>query len=97
MIDKDQILLLLKEYKKNSSQKFGITKMGVFGSFARGTFKHDSDIDIVVEIEKRNLLNRISLQLSLEKFLGIPVDIVVYRDSLSPLLKKRIKRDVIYV
>ena len=50
MIDKEQILALLKEYKKNRSGKFGITKMGVFGSVARGTFKQGSDIDIVVEL-----------------------------------------------
>jgi len=97
MADKEQILALLKEYKKNKAQKFGVTKMGIFGSVARGTSKQNSDIDIVVELKKRNILNRISLQLSLEKFLGIPVDVVAYREGLSPLLKNRIKKDVIYV
>jgi hypothetical protein len=97
MTNKEQILVLLKEYKKISSKKFGITKMGVFGSIARGTFKQGSDIDIVVELNKRNLLNRIGLKLSLEKFLGIPVDVIAYREELSPLLKKNIKKDVIYV
>jgi len=97
VINKKQMIAHLKEYKKKKANKFGVTKMGVFGSVARGTANKDSDIDIVVEMSKRNLLNRISLQISLEAFLGISVDIVTYREGLSPLLKERIKKDVIYV
>jgi predicted nucleotidyltransferase len=48
-------------------------------------------------MSKRNLLNRIGLQMSLEAFLGVSVDVVTYRKSLSPLLKEHIKKDVIYV
>ncbi len=97
MINKKQTIAHLKEYKKKQANKFGVTKMGIFGSVARGTANKNSDIDIVVEMSKRNLLNRISLQMSLEDFLGISVDVVAYREGLSPLLKKRIKKDVIYV
>lgn len=57
----------------------------------------DSDIDIVVETDKRNLLNRIGLKMSLEDFFGMPVDVVTYREDLSPLLKERISKEVIYV
>ena len=97
IINKEQIITLLKEYKTKQAGRFSVTKMGVFGSVARGTVNKDSDIDIVVELSRRNLLNRIGLQMSLENFLGMSVDIVTYRDGLSPLLKKRIKKDVIYV
>ena len=97
MINKEQIILLLKEYKKKQADKFGVTKMGVFGSIARGNANEDSDIDIVVELNKRNLLNRIGLKMSLEDFLGMPVDVVTYRENLSPLLKERISKDVTYV
>ena len=97
MINKKQMIAHLKEYKKKKANKFGVTKMGIFGSVARGTANKDSDIDIVVEMSKRNLLNRISLQISLEAFLGISVDVVTYRKGLSPLLKEHIKKDVIYV
>lgn len=97
MANKDQILLLLQEYKKKQADKFGVTKIGIFGSIARGSASEDSDIDIVVELSKRNLLNRIGLKMSLEKFLGMRVDVVTYRETLSPLLKERISKDVIYV
>jgi hypothetical protein len=97
MINKEYIIAQLKEYKKEEARKFGVIRMGIFGSVARGTVNKDSDVDIVVEINKRNLLNRIGLKMSLEDFLGMPVDIVTYRDDLSPLLKERISKDVIYV
>jgi len=97
MINKEYIIARLKEYKKEEAIKFGVIKMGVFGSVARGTVNKDSDVDIVVEINKPNLLNRIGLKMSLEDFLGMPVDIVTYRDDLSPLLKERISKDFIYV
>ena len=97
MLNQEQIITLLKEYKQKQAARFGVTKMGVFGSAARGTAMKNSDIDIVVEFSKRNLLNRIGLKMSLETFLGESVDIVSYRENLSPLLKERIKKDVIYV
>ena len=97
MINKEHILALLKKYKIEQSKRFGVTKIGVFGSVARGSATEGSDIDIVVELRKRNLLNRIGLKMSLEDFLGVPVDIVAYREELSPLLKERITKDVIYV
>lgn len=97
MINKEQIIALLKEYKKKQAVQFGVVKMGLFGSVARGTVSEDSDVDIVVELNKRNLLNRIGLKLSLENFLGVPVDVVTYREDLNPLLKERISKDVIYV
>ena len=97
MINKKHIIALLKKYKKEQSKRFGVTKIGVFGSVARGSAEEGSDIDIVVELSKRNLLNRIGLKMSLEDFLGVPVDVVAYREELSPLLKERITKDVIYV
>ncbi len=97
MINREQIIALLKEYKKNQAEQFGVVKMGLFGSVARGSVKKDSDIDIVVEFKKRNLLNRISLKMSLEDYLDMPVDVVADRGDLNPLLKERIARDVIYV
>ncbi len=97
MISKEHILALLKKYKKEQSKRFGVTKIGVFGSVARGSVNEGSDIDIVVELSKRNLLNRIGLKMSLEDFFGVPVDVVAYREDLSPLLKERITKDVVYV
>ncbi|WP_457552321.1 nucleotidyltransferase family protein [Desulfobacula sp.] len=47
MINKEHIIALLKKYKKEQSKRFGVTKMGIFGSVARGSINEGSDIDIV--------------------------------------------------
>jgi len=79
---KKQILPILKNY--------GIKKAGIFGSFVRGEAKKDSDIDIVVKIERDiSLLDFVGIQLELEEALGKKVDLVEY-DTLKPFIKERI-------
>ena len=75
----------LSDFKKMFAKKYGITRLGIFGSVARNEHTEDSDIDIVVEVKKP------TLQLMCE------VDLVRLRDSLRPLFKSNINRDVIYV
>ena len=45
----------LSEFKQTFGSQFGITKLGIFGSVARQENTEDSDIDIVVEVEKPTL------------------------------------------
>lgn len=96
-MDKNQVLIRLKQFKTHTAPKFGVVKMGIFGSVARGTSTVGSDIDVVVKLNRQNLINTIGLRQSLEDFFGVPVDVVNYTENLSPLLKKRINKEVIYV
>ncbi|MGM0656347.1 MAG: nucleotidyltransferase family protein [Thermodesulfobacteriota bacterium] len=96
-MDKERILRLLKQYKKHTAPRYGVVRMGVFGSVARGSSNAASDIDVVVKLNRQNLINTIGLKQSLEDFFGVPVDLVNYTENLSPLLKQRINKDVIYV
>jgi len=69
-------------------KKYGVTKAAVFGSYARGEEKKNSDIDLLVEMDERNtFFDFIGLQLDLEKALGKKVDLVTY-DSLHHLLRE---------
>lgn len=64
----------------------GVEKAAIFGSYARGTNKKNSDIDILVKMKRgKTLYDLIGLQLSLEKKLNKSVDVVTY-DSLHPRL-----------
>ena len=45
----------LSEFKQTFGNQFGITRLGIFGSVARQENTEDSDIDIVVEVEKPTL------------------------------------------
>jgi predicted nucleotidyltransferase len=73
-----------------ASQQHGAKNVRIFGSFARGTQRRTSDIDLLVVMEEgRTLLDIIALEQSLTKRLGRRIDILTER-SLSPHLRDRI-------
>ncbi len=49
MLTKEEILSYLAEQKAELESEFRVTKVGLFGSFARDEQREDSDIDIVIE------------------------------------------------
>lgn len=87
----------LAYFKAAFSQKYGITKLGIFGSVARKENTEGSDIDIVVEVRKPSLKLMYELKEALKDLFACEVDLVRYRESLRPLFKSNITRDVIYV
>ena len=48
----DIIINYLTEHKEQFKKDFGITKIGLFGSYARNEAKNDSDIDILIDMKK---------------------------------------------
>ncbi len=72
-------------------KRFGVKKAALFGSVVRGEARSDSDIDILVEIERDDisLLDFVGLKLDLEEALGKKVDLVEYK-TIKPLLRERI-------
>ena len=87
----------LADFKAAFSQKYGITKLGIFGSVARKENTENSDIDIVVEVKKPSLQLIYELKEALKQLFQCEVYLVRFRDSLRPLFKSNIQRDVIYV
>lgn len=66
----------------------GIRKSSLFGSYARGDNRDDSDVDILIEApEGTTLFDIVDLEDRLKRALNRNVDIVTYR-SVSPLIKK---------
>lgn len=92
-----EIIEYLKKFKEENRDKFHIERLGVFGSVARDTANDDSDVDIVVVLTKQDLFEIIGIKQSLEENLKSPVDVVSYREKMSPFLKNRIDREAIYV
>ena len=71
-------------------RRYGVTRAGLFGSFSRGKMREDSDIDLLVEIEKDiSLLEFVGLKLEIEEALGRKVDLVEYC-TIKPLLREKI-------
>jgi hypothetical protein len=76
-----------------------VIRAGLFGSFVRGEAKKRSDIDILIEFDKRkrkSLLDLVGLELELEKKLGRKVDLLTYK-SIHPLLKNRILKEEVRI
>ena len=96
-LDKDILLMTLKN-NKNKIASFGVKRLGVFGSFVRGEQKDVSDVDILVEFEKKkkNYKNYLALSNYLEKVFKRKVDLVT-SESLSPYIGPYIKKEVVYV
>ena len=76
----------------------GILKAAIFGSYATGKAKKDSDVDLSVEFAgRKSLFDLVGLKIKLEKTLQKKVDLLTYR-SLHPLLKNIIlnEQKIIY-
>jgi predicted nucleotidyltransferase len=71
----------------------GVSKLSVFGSFARGQDRPDSDIDLLVEFStEKGLLDLVALQRQLSEILGRKVDLLT-EQSISPYIRDAVKRD----
>lgn len=97
MKTKEQYIDLLSEFRKSRGSVYGISRIGIFGSVARGEQKEGSDVDIYYEGEPLSLFKLAALKEELETRLESPVDIVRIRKSMNWLLEKKIKKEGLYV
>jgi len=87
----------LLSLKEELERKYGISKIGIFGSYLRGEEKEDSDLDILVEFKKTpTLFEFIRLENFLSEILRVKVDLVM-KDSLKPAIGKYILKEVKYL
>jgi len=99
-LTQDIIIKKLKQELPFLKDKFGIRKIGIFGSFAKGLHKKDSDIDVIVEFEKPIGLAFIDLADYIENLFGKKVDVLTPEGIRSIRIKKvaqEIEKSIIYV
>jgi predicted nucleotidyltransferase len=96
-LKRENILEKLKNYKQEFERKYGIKKIGVFGSVARNEANENSDIDIVIEMSEPDMFFAVHIKEILEIDFKRPVDIVRYRSMMNKYLKNRIDREALYV
>jgi len=77
-------------------KKYNIKKAGIFGSYARGDFKKNSDVDILIQPPSNMGLEFVGMGIELEKKLKKKVDLITYK-YISPYLKKYILEDEIRI
>lgn len=95
-MNRDFIIKKLEKEKKNLKKR-GVKKIGLFGSYARGEQKKNSDIDILVELDKKlSLLDLAKIKKALESKLNKNVDLVEY-DFIHPLIKKNALKEEVRI
>lgn len=93
----EKIKEILKDQKEILSQKYGISEIGIFGSYIREEAKEGSDLDLLVQLNKRmGLIKFISIENYLSDLLGMKVDLVM-KDVLKPAIGKHILNEVVYI
>src|SRR5438105_12522576 len=76
-------------------KSFGVRALSLFGSSARGEDTPESDLDFVVEFEKKSFDSYMDLKLFLEELFDRPVDLVL-ADGIKPRLRTAILREAIH-
>ena len=90
-----KVLEILKKEKEIIAKKYGVNSIAIFGSFARGENKEDSDIDIVVDMPS-SFENFFDLKYYLEEKLNKKVDLIK-KKNLRAFIKKSIQKELLYV
>jgi len=94
MLTLTEILDLVKDNRARL-REFGVLKLGVFGSHARGQASPDSDIDFLVELEHETFRSYMGLKFFLENLTGCKVDLVLF-DTIKPRMRDEILDEVKY-
>lgn len=96
-MDRESLLALLTEHKPVLAEQFGVQRLALFGSFARGTAREDSDVDVLVRFDGPATSKRyFGVQFYLEDLLHRPVDLVT-EQALRERLRPYVERDAIQV
>ena len=96
MPNREDILKILRDSKDRFAEKYGVTKLGLFGSFARNEATEESDVDVCVEMPPV-FFDFEAAREELESSFQRRVDVVRIREGLRELFKEHLRRDTIYV
>ena len=96
MVTKQDILSKLREIKPKLRQEYAVKEIGLFGSFSNDSANDNSDIDLLVELEKPIGWKFFSLEIYLEKIFGRRIDLVT-ENALKDQIKDNILKQVNYV
>lgn len=94
---REGILIELKKVSHDIKNRYGVIRIGLFGSAARGELSPESDIDLLVELDPKKTTFRKYLELEeyLAKLFERKIDLVTL-DGISPYVLPYIQKDVIW-
>jgi predicted nucleotidyltransferase len=97
MLSRAEVIKILSKFKAESATKYGITSLGLFGSFARNQQNETSDVDVFVTLKESDFFVLERIKEELENLVHSDIDIVNYRESLRSSFKQNILNDAIYI
>lgn len=95
-ITREQILDFLRQHKQEMHDRFGVTKIGLFGSYARGDARADSDIDVAIELSQKTADSYFGALHFLEDSFDAKMDLGI-ESNIKPILKPYIMKEIVYV
>ena len=93
---REEILDFLRQHKQEMHDSFGVTKIGLFGSYARGDAREDSDIDVAIELSKNTADSYFGLLHFLEDSFNARIDLGI-ESNFKPIIKPYIMKEIVYV
>ena len=89
--------MILKEFKRDFADQYGILRIGLFGSTVRGEAISGSDVDIVVETKTPDMFAIVHVKNILKSLFKTDVDVIRYREKMNPYLKNNIENEAVFV
>ncbi len=96
MLTLQTILQTLRRHQPELQRKYPVSRIGVFGSYARGEATAESDIDLAIEFSGPMGLNFVAMANEIEDLFGIKTDVVPKRSIKADYLPY-VEKDIIYV
>ena len=93
----EEILTILDHTKPELERRFGVRRIGLYGSYAHGTQTESSDIDLVVELKEPRFDALAGLYIYMEHVLGREVDIRRLSKKIDTPFMRRIEREALFV
>jgi len=91
VLTREEIINILRRELPYLRERYGVERIAIFGSFAKGLQRKRSDVDILVELKKPLGLDFVELVYYLEDVLGKKVDVATFdcfkRNSKNPRYK----------
>lgn len=98
MRERDEVLSILKRESHVLKDRFGVIKIGLFGSVVRNEALDSSDIDLLIELDPESVTYKqyLDLEAYLQSLFPRKIEIVT-TDGVSPYILPYISREVIWV
>jgi predicted nucleotidyltransferase len=95
--NRKEIMDFLSKNRELFKYEYSVKRIGLFGSYARDEANDESDIDVVVELEKADMFYLIGIKQAIEEKFGRRVDVVRMREPMNMSLRRRIEKDAIFI